>query len=167
MTDSFKPSYGIVVLTDTGRITTEQNNFTILYTNSFILCVISLQTTVGFHCDCINVCRTLVPRSACGRRPVCQQHGQSPHTPPLGQEDSPGGTQAPSGSHWDPPQRSGPQQERPDQYLRGGRRYKALHSLFPAAEPNSKPLHPSVFVRECCDNGPVCSYHSVTTTHPE
>lgn len=41
MTDSLN---GIVVPTDTGSITTEQNNFTIPYTDSFILCVISLKT---------------------------------------------------------------------------------------------------------------------------
>lgn len=76
-----------------------------------------------FLCDCIDMCRTLVPRSACGRRPVCQQRGRSPHTPPPGQEDSPGGTRAPSGSHWDPLQRSGPQQERPDRYLKGQNRH--------------------------------------------
>lgn len=73
-----------------------------------------------FVCACVCI-RTLPPRSACGRRPVCQQHGQSPHTPPLGREDSPGGTRAPSGSRWDPPLRSEPQQEHPDQYLQEGK----------------------------------------------
>lgn len=62
-------------------------------------------------------CHTLPPLSACGRRPVCQQHGQSPHTPPLEQEGSPEDTPAQSRSRWDPPQRSEPQQEHPDQYL--------------------------------------------------
>lgn len=65
----------------------------------------------------VCVCHTPPPQSACGHRPVCQQHGQSPHIPPLGQEGSPEGTRAQLGSHWDPPQRSGPQQEHPDQFL--------------------------------------------------
>lgn len=67
-----------------------------------------------YVCVC---CPTLPPLSAYGRRPICQQHGQSPHTPPLGQEGSLEGTPAQSGSHWAPPLRSGPPQEHPDQCL--------------------------------------------------
>lgn len=67
---------------------------------------------------CVWVCRTLPLQSAYGHRPVCRQHVQSPRTPPQGQEGSPEGTREQSGSHWDPPQRSGPRQEHPDQFLR-------------------------------------------------
>ena len=81
--------------------------------NCFDLCL----PKEAFLCDCVHQCRTLVPPSACARRPVCQQRAQSPHTPPLGQGDSPGGSQAQSGSRWDHPQRSGPQQERPGRCL--------------------------------------------------
>lgn len=71
-------------------------------------------------CLCVCVCLTLPPRSVCGRRPKCQQHGRSPHTPPLGQEGSPEGSPARSGSHWDPPRRSGPQRGHPDRFLQEG-----------------------------------------------
>lgn len=69
------------------------------------------------HLSSVCFCPTPPPRSACGRRPVCQQRGRSPHTRPLGQEGSPEGTPAQSGLRWDLPQRSGPRQEHPDQYL--------------------------------------------------
>ena len=81
-------------------------------------------------CLFVCVCPTLPPRSACGRRPECQQRGPSPHTPPPGQGGSPAGTPAPSGSHWDPPRRSGPQQEHPDQFLQEGRRRECFKFEF-------------------------------------
>lgn len=109
-------------------------------------------------------CLTLPPRSACGRRPVCQQRGLSPHTQPPGQEGSLEGTPAQSGSRLDPPQRWGPQQEHPDQYLK-----KSCWGLWDIITPFSSnlipllQLHPSDSLRGWDDNTPLFSPSSHRT----